>query len=472
MQRPSGIGLEQNPHYQNPQEVGWSGQETSYSRRDPSQNVLYVEGSLQPNRNYPTYKTPLAPMAPVDPGKVYYAQPVAKNEPERPPLPSRQNFSRRIDYGSPGNGWQPMPPLAPLGGQKPLNLDYNPDSPGAREPHNPTPPTGQKPLDWDYDEPQTPQDPFDEQPPYPGQAPTPPPGSPPRYYPDQSPSGSQPQSKWQPYNPNSIPHHQKPLAPPSNPSGSKNPSLPVEESNLYGGLLPPKTPPSMPTSTSTTTPLPKLGNRLYTYPISPAVDKNAPQPHYSPSYAGIAHSRNASWAKVPTTSTTPSPPSDPFNPEYDVIYDDDDFTTTTTERQSPPLNHQFYSPPTTPKSNPSVYGSDPNTQLAMKEALKLMLRPYFNHSGNAEDKLAKQTESALVSAISRPPTDTTFSTTSTTTTKPPEAHPGQIRTMTLNLLKPGSRRAWTPLKMTMFFQMSERRPAPSRPLIPVQPTPR
>nr|XP_017089554.2 uncharacterized protein LOC108120408 isoform X1 [Drosophila bipectinata] len=436
MQRPSGIGLEQNPHYQNPQEVGWSGQETSYSRRDPSQNVLYVEGSLQPNRNYPTYKTPLAPMAPVDPGKVYYAQPVPKNEPEQPPLPSRQNFSRRIDYGSPGNGWQPMPPLAPLGGQKPLSLDYNPNSPGAREPHNQTPSIGQKPLDWDYDEPQTP---FDEPTPYSGKAPTPPPGSPPRYYPDQSPRGSQPQSKWQPYNPNPTPA--KPLDHPSSPTDSKNPSHPVEESNLYGGLLPPRAPPSTPTTTSTTTPLPKLGNRLYTYPIYPAVDKNAPQspsqPHYSPSYAGIAHSRNASWAKVPTTSTTPSPPLDPFNPEDDVIYDDDDFTTTTTERQSPPFNHQLNRPQTPPKSNPSVYGADPNSQSAMKEALKLMLRPYFNHSGNAEDKLAKQAESALASAISRPPTDTTSTTTTTTTTKRPTTTPRTDPDEDVELIKAG-----------------------------------
>ncbi|KAH8335287.1 hypothetical protein KR074_005359, partial [Drosophila pseudoananassae] len=441
MQRPSGIGLEQNPHYQNPQEVGWSGQETSYSRRDPSQNVLYVEGSLQPNRNYPTYKTPLAPMAPVDPGKVYYAQPVPKNEPEQPPLPSRQNFSRRIDYGSPGNGWQPMPPLAPLGGQKPLNLDYNPDSPGAREPHNQTPPIGQKPLDWDYDEPQTPQDPFDEQPPYSGQDPTPPPGSPPRYYPDQSPSGSQPQSKWQPYNPNTSPAQQKPLDLPSSPTDSKNPSHPVEESNLYGGLLPPEAPPSTTTTTSTTTPLPKLGNRLYTYPIYPVVEKNVPQspsqPHYSPSYAGIAHSRNASWAKVPTTSTTPSQPKDPFNPEDDVIYDDDDFTTTTTERQPPPFNHQLNRPQTPPKSNPSVYGTDPNSQSAMKEALKLMLRPYFNHSGTAEDKLSKQAESALASAISRPPTDTTSSTTTITTTKRPTTTPKTDPDDDVELIKAG-----------------------------------
>ncbi|XP_065721044.2 uncharacterized protein teq isoform X5 [Drosophila suzukii] len=50
MQRPSGVGLEQNPlpHHQG-YNSGWSGQETSYVQRQPSQNTIYVEGSLQPN---------------------------------------------------------------------------------------------------------------------------------------------------------------------------------------------------------------------------------------------------------------------------------------------------------------------------------------------------------------------------------------------------------------------------------------
>ncbi|KAH8288065.1 hypothetical protein KR018_011505, partial [Drosophila ironensis] len=478
MQRPAGISLEQNPHhYQQHQEPGWSGQETNYVQRAPSQNVIYVEGSLQPNRNYPTYKTPLAPLAPMPPtttGRDYNAQPV---ESQKPVLPSRQNFSRRIDYGSPGNGWQPMPPLAPLGGgqaplnldynpespmpplaplgggQQPLNLDYNPETPGAGELENQTPLSGQKPLDWDYDDQQTLEDPFNG----PLNPLSPPPGSPPRFYPDQVPSGSQPKPKQHPYNPSpqnpfkplnnhpTVPsdesnlyggllppkvdraESQKPSQPPN-----KLPTVPSDESNLYGGLLPPKIDPTkaqkpleppknLPPSsiTTSTAPPPKLGNRLNTFPIYPPVDKQTSQspsnPHYSPSYAGISHSRNATWAKVPVQSTTPSHQYDPFNPESEDFYDDDDFASTTTERQlpaPPPFSHQFYSP-----KKGSNSGPDPDSQVAIKEALKLMLRPYFNHSGNAEDRLAKQTESAIVSAISRPPVDIT-DTTTTTTPKP------------------------------------------------------
>ncbi|XP_017028294.1 uncharacterized protein teq isoform X2 [Drosophila kikkawai] len=54
MQRPAGIGLEQNPHHQ---QGSWSGQESSYVQREPSQNVLYVEGSLQPNHARETART-------------------------------------------------------------------------------------------------------------------------------------------------------------------------------------------------------------------------------------------------------------------------------------------------------------------------------------------------------------------------------------------------------------------------------
>ncbi|XP_017121904.1 uncharacterized protein LOC108142506 isoform X3 [Drosophila elegans] len=58
MQRPSGAGLEQNPHHhQHAHNPGWSGQETSYVQREPSQNTLYVEGSLQPNHAGETSRT-------------------------------------------------------------------------------------------------------------------------------------------------------------------------------------------------------------------------------------------------------------------------------------------------------------------------------------------------------------------------------------------------------------------------------
>ncbi|XP_016973150.1 uncharacterized protein LOC108040261 isoform X3 [Drosophila rhopaloa] len=431
MQRPSGAGLEQNPHHHhqapNP---GWIGQETSYVQRGPSQNTLYVEGSLQPNRNYPTYKTPLAPMAPSNPRNVYHAQPVEEKQPEyQSPVPSRQNFSRRIDYGSPNNDWKPMPPLAPMGGQKPLDLDYTPHYPGAREPQTPAPLPGQKPIDLDYDDQQTLEDPYNE--------PQPHPGSPRNHYPDQLPSGSKPIGRQQPVdsNSNGFPDQQQPLDSHNRPQGSNapprlNPNRPLNnQSNLYGGLLPPKpdfstnpqpTPPPRPLPSPAQTP--QLANRLHTFPIYPPVGNQTSQqtprhPHYSPSYAGISHSGNASWAKVPVTSTTPAQEPDPFNPESgEPFYDDDDFTTTTTKRGlvPPPFDHKFYSPQS---QIPSFsQGSDPNSQTAIKEALKLMLRPYFNHSGNAQEKLAKQAESAIVSVISKPPISTT--TTTTTTPKP------------------------------------------------------
>ncbi|XP_017071832.1 uncharacterized protein LOC108108319 isoform X1 [Drosophila eugracilis] len=423
MQRPSGFGLDQNPHHQQQPEYspGWVTQEISYVQHAPGQNTLYVEGSLQPNRNYPTYKTPLAPMAPSNTGKVYYAQPVEEDEPEhKSPVPSRQNYSRRIDYGSPDNGWKPMPPLAPMGGQKPLNLDYIPHSPGAREQQPQEPLPGQKTIDLDYDDQQKPEDPF--------YRPLPSPGSPPRFYPDQLPSGSRPIGRQQPVD--FHPDQQKPLDPYNSLQGSNIPSRhspnPLSnESNLYGGLLPPKPDPIKPTlppnPSTTQTPTPQLANRLHTFPIYPPVGNETPNkdprhPHYSPSYAGISHSRNASWAKIPVTSTTP----DPFNPELgETFYDEDDFSTTTTRQVlvPPPFDHRFYSPHSQIPSSSQV--SDPKSQAAMKEALKLMLRPYFNHSGNAQEKLAKQTESAIVSVISRPPiTTTTPKSTTTTSTTP------------------------------------------------------
>ncbi|BFF99126.1 uncharacterized protein DMAD_07097 [Drosophila madeirensis] len=49
MQRPAGIGFQHSPQYHANQAQGWSGQGSSYDHRSPTQSVLYVEGSLQPN---------------------------------------------------------------------------------------------------------------------------------------------------------------------------------------------------------------------------------------------------------------------------------------------------------------------------------------------------------------------------------------------------------------------------------------
>ncbi|XP_033243521.1 uncharacterized protein LOC108152581 isoform X3 [Drosophila miranda] len=463
MQRPPGIGFQHSPQYHANPSQGWSGQGSSYDHRSPTQSVLYVEGSLQPNRNYPTSKTPLAPMvpiaplatmAPTTPGQVFYAERVEEEANPRGQAPgsiaSGYNFSPSVEHGSPTNRWQPippkqtpsMPPLAPLGGQQPLELDYKPDNPptynqyqpSGREPHfrdhlaeqrplerehpSGTPLAGQQPIDLGYTpesfpNQQKPQDP-QTHPRIPSQG-----LLPPNHDFDQLPSESHQIGTR--FNPSAS-------LQPHLPSPNERPSYrgaPSDESNLYGGLLPPNPSPPIPTQIPTT----KTPSKLHTYPIYPhignaSVPQSASHPHYSPSYAGISHSRNASWAKgsvITSTTTARTDDSDDLLVAEDNFeYEEIDLPTeaTTSERSGlapPPFNHQFYSPPKSLSSQAST-PADPVSQLAISEALKLMLRPYFNHSGNAQERQAKQAESAIVSVISKPLTSTSTSTTTSTTT--------------------------------------------------------
>ncbi|XP_060652582.1 uncharacterized protein LOC132788919 isoform X1 [Drosophila nasuta] len=427
MQRPAGIGFGYPGQQQPPQPhqpAGWSGHGSSYSQQSPTQSVLYVEGSLQPKRNYPEsatntiYKAPLAPMAPVpttttsSQEHIYYAQPV-----DEPQTWSRQNFSRRIDVHAPSNEWRPLPqnPFSPpqypsyqpqnpstlpqhpstLSGQRPLDLDYDPSTPTSPnpygidyEPSRDSPrPTYRERLQPDFNSRTTP-------PPLPGQRPLDLDYNPHTSV-DQLPSASGHQPSFRP--PPPVP------GVPANHSPSYHaPSQPSDESNLYGGLQPP--PPS-PANTLTTT----TQSSVRTFPIYPPLSNASPNqpgsyPHYSPPYAGVAHSRNTSWHKAPP----PAPAPDPFNAqeEYDdQDLDDAELLTTTTEKSGlrpPPFKHDFYNP--TQSAQPNV---DPNSKAALNEALRLMLRPYFNHSGNAAEALTLRAESAIASAISRPPTSTT-----------------------------------------------------------------
>ncbi|XP_017137513.1 uncharacterized protein LOC108152581 isoform X4 [Drosophila miranda] len=57
MQRPPGIGFQHSPQYHANPSQGWSGQGSSYDHRSPTQSVLYVEGSLQPNHAGETART-------------------------------------------------------------------------------------------------------------------------------------------------------------------------------------------------------------------------------------------------------------------------------------------------------------------------------------------------------------------------------------------------------------------------------
>ncbi|XP_026849508.1 uncharacterized protein LOC6603014 isoform X2 [Drosophila persimilis] len=464
MQRPPGIGFQHSPQYHANPSQGWSGQGSSYDHRSPTQSVLYVEGSLQLNRNYPTSKTPLAPMvpsaplatmAPTTPGQVFYAERVEKEATPRGQPPGSidttgYNFSPSVEHGSPTNRWQPippkqtpsMPPLAPLGGQQPLELDYKPDNPptynqyqpSGRESHfrahlaeqrpferehpSGTPLGGQQPIDLGY----SPES-------FPNQQKT----QDPQTYPRLPSQGLLPPN----HDSDQLPSESHQIGTRFNPSASLQPHLPSpnerpsyrgapsDESNLYGGLLPPNPSPPIPTQLPTT----KTPSKLHTYPIYPhignaSVPQSASHPHYSPSYAGISHSRNASWAKgsvITSTTTARTDDSDDLLVAEDNFeYEEIDLPTeaTTSERSGlapPPFNHQFYSPPKSLSSQAST-PADPVSQLAISEALKLMLRPYFNHSGNAQERQAKQAESAIVSVISKPLTSTSPTTTTSTTT--------------------------------------------------------
>ncbi|XP_030239469.1 uncharacterized protein LOC108651696 isoform X1 [Drosophila navojoa] len=478
MDRPAGIGFGQ------PQSNGWSGQGSFYQQQAPAQSVLYVEGSLLPNRNYPPttpnaiYKAPLAPMSP-NTGNVEAVAPSP-----------RQNFSR--------SHWPHRPYNPTLRGQRPLDLDdYQPEPdqlpsetrrdqfhsllPTLLSNHNPTPHVhlrpspiaGQRPLDLEYEpdeQDRAPANSFlpsnqspshgprhpvaDESNLFGGlQPPTPPPHAPgfkPIYLRPNSTSGqrrldldynptpSQPSTGFNPSHLHPISHApalpgQRPVdldyvpdsdsdtettVDQSNPTypeaPARVPTVPAnhsptyrgqpqpedDESNLYGGLQPP-TRPNLPESTTIPTTSTTRSN-LRTFPIYPPVLNATPvlHPHYSPSYAGVAHSHNTSWQKVPPPNQVP----DLFNDQDE--YDDADYgdeTITTTERSAlkpPPFSHNFYNP----TQSAAVA---PPSKDALNEALRLMLRPYFNHSGNVKADSVHLAEAAIASAIVKPPISTT-----------------------------------------------------------------
>ncbi|KAL7733723.1 hypothetical protein ACLKA6_011458 [Drosophila palustris] len=478
MQRPAGIGFGHvvNPQQQQTQPSGWSGQGSSYNHQAPTQSVLYVEGSLQPKRNYPQspatntiYKAPLAPMASTS-GNVYYAQPV--DEPQTWP---RQNFSRKIDDNSPSNDWRPLPSThhpSSLPGQRPVSLDYEPSLPANHRPtyreqspsRTPTSPThastlpGQRPLDLDY-EPSIPDNhrpTYDEE--YPPRRPPAPASSIPGQrpldldYKPNIPANHRPtyreQQQPQPHSfgglPPSLPGQrsldldynphttnvdrqdqlpteteQQPNFKPPVPVVYPNQPQPSDESNLYGGLQPPRPPSAYQTTTNPTTT--STQSNLRTFPIYPAMS-NSPTgqqpnyPHYSPPYSEVAHSPNASWHKVPARAPDPFIAQEEYDEqEFDDI-DSEQSLSTTTEKQvlkPPPFNHEFYNPQ---QSTEPL--EEPPSKVALGEALRLMLRPYFNHSGTAPEDLAQRAESAIASVISKPPTTTTTTTSTTTTPRP------------------------------------------------------
>ncbi|XP_011290630.1 uncharacterized protein LOC101896627 isoform X2 [Musca domestica] len=411
----------------------WSGTAINVDRQEPTHTVIYEEGSLQPDRNYNqhTYtKTPLAPLpaSGSTTSTVVYAQPIGSQEaseevfgngqphaqfpivqnthhphPLTPNL-NRENFTRTIHFVTPGNSWTPivsnaypqvpivthlMPPLEvaaqpvdqlmppfrkepqshsryPLPANKSPTQPSIPLSPGVNVPithlmpPNYSPPDeGQRPL-TDTDRVITTIN-IDN---YTGQV-------------------------WPGYDSSQL----EPL-----PSGSRK-VVTVHETNLYGGLQPPnfnppqsstpRTPapnsdpkPQIPSPTKSTTPIPLIQG--YPKLFNATIQTFPHQPHYSPPYAEVAHSHNATWTtgrKVPQQSaikpTNRLEVSKKLNSEHDEEFSD--------------LKPE---------------------QLPLKEALQLMLKPYL-----VDEKLAAKAESHimnLVAPIDRHPEETTTIPTSST----------------------------------------------------------
>ncbi|XP_055845974.1 uncharacterized protein LOC129911960 [Episyrphus balteatus] len=247
---------------------------------------------------------------------------------------------------------------------------------------------------------------------------------------------------------------------PTPPTKQPNPWLRFDESNLFGGMLPPLPPsgssfppfPTTPTPSFSTTPSPGLKTNVRVFQIFPPVQnattKIHPNPFYSPSYSGVAHSRNTSWPSIktsPPNRSTPSPPSSPppktptpdlesrFEP--DIVFSHDGgvvvashhMAPTTTQRHglSPPnYNREFYKP-TTPMTVQRAAPLETETDdeinsMPISEAIKLLLRPYINRSGTVTDDMVSKAESHIMNLSQS--LDSTSATTTTTTTTPDSIH--------------------------------------------------
>lgn len=428
-----------NNHHQKPTNKTdltsvWSGTAVHVDQHNPSHTVIYEEGSFEPNRNYnrPMYNTPLAPLKPTTTtttttaSNIVYAQPVGSQEdskeiffntPTKPtstyfpqyyPTSNRQNHTRHL------NPWTPIRPvdlprhelMPPHQGhntvytnthvQIPTTSQYIPPNQNTQpSPQYPNIPQIYRPIYGTEDA---------------GQKPLP-----------------ESDFKITTINidqlPGQIAYNLDDLDQlPSASSRHDN----DDNSNFYGGLQPPLDSTSttttfnsflnpqeqstqLPQPPKTTWPMssvigyPKLSNStIQTFPN---------QPHYSRPYSEVTHSRNVSWVgrKVPQHSAIKPSHRDPLN--------SDNSNVKISNTLSPPyygLNRPLYSNSERKEDNP--YPED--QEEAMKEALKLLLRPYLDNENKADDEVAEKVQSHIMNLVSH--SDSHPATTSTTTThKPP-----------------------------------------------------
>ncbi|XP_065361311.1 uncharacterized protein LOC135954976 isoform X2 [Calliphora vicina] len=411
----------------------WSGTGVHVDQHKPSHTIIYEEGSFEPNRNYnrQMFSTPLASLTPTTTTSttstptIVYAQPVGSqedsqelfsNNPRKPintykpphyPSTNRQNHTRHL------NTWTPIRPVdIPRHDLMPPHQGQNTVYTNTRVPViTQLMPPNQQP------QPQP-------SPQYPGRPQIYRPAThfmPPFNHDD---SGQKPlpdsDFKLTTINidqlPGQISYNLNDFD--KLPSSSSRHNI-NDNSNLYGGLQPPLSD-TLTTTTArtfldpyqpTTQVLQPPGTITPTRPISgypqlsnATIQSFPHQPHYSPPYAEVTHSRNTSWVgrKIPQHSAIKPTYRDSLNSE----------NTNVKITSTPPPQYYGLNPP--PYANSEHEENDPNPdtqdqELAMKAALKLLLKPYLDSESKVDDSVAEMAQSHIMSLVS---------TTTTTTHKP------------------------------------------------------
>lgn len=430
---------------------------TSTQQRTPLHTIMYEEGSLQPNRNYSNqmFNTPLAPF----PGTsttpntiIYYAQPVEWEEnsgdifrsPENPNYPppslphgqtlNRHNYSREFNFTIPNNPWRPLRPPYDVRTSS-SNADVSathlmPATP-SWSPHDVRTQSGNRvqsiPLAPFPNQPQTPIQHI----------------LPPSYNDD---VGQLPLDEE---NFSTMSRDSKNCSSFDEIRSNSDKVFIVDQTNLYGGLLPPlPCPPQnyldlndhqkqIPLPLVDTTPTVYTSVVVHPQLSNATIKTFSQQPHYSPSYSGVAHSRNTSWSnsstgrKIPQHSLVKPLYSNPHpNHHNDKNQDDRNnegigTTATTTPRTVQGYNDHYYQ-----SANTKQLGNNNNDErlssaemdnqdLQINEALKLLLRPYAGRNDDVRDEMAERAQEHIMNLIKHTiTTSTTTSTTTTTTIKP------------------------------------------------------
>ncbi|XP_036336619.1 uncharacterized protein LOC118746806 isoform X9 [Rhagoletis pomonella] len=365
--------------------ASWAGTSAALDRQTPTQSVIYEEGSLEPNRNYntiQTYTTPLAPFNSADSlpaasvnrnvyanatTNIYYAQPVGSEENSDEVFDSNADSqpSARTPLDRNDNKWIPipnqvlLPPKRTTEQQSVLQVSapansYAPAThvtPPSRRAYNPPTTVSQNAIEASNL--------------YGGLQPPPPP----------------PTTAQTPYSIVSIRNQNSPPAP-VNPTQSSPPPRPTGRSlvdsfePIRGFSTNVDGKPHLLSSPSNT--------NLYQTEILTSTPANYLQPPTAPTAVTKTHSAGTTRLKQVhpfLENTTVAMFSK--DPHYSGSYS----------------NVAHASPPQS--IDPQAYQSAEN--LPMADALRLLLRPYFNRSGTISEDSAEKAESHIMKLTAEQP---------------------------------------------------------------------